>query len=475
MTELADLIRLPKETWPDDEPVPELAYGIDLTDALRAGSSAQRIEAWQKVLATQKGGALWKLFAYHPGQAARAFRVRDERWRIMVEAEPQRFRWRTFVEIYEAWYALAVKNEVPILVERDAKLGAAFLVRTRWLLFSAPFRQDLAGKALVDSRIERARQTREEWLTVLDSIQEHPSLARHINVETEATDLTSVEISQASLNIGRSDDDPPRTGIVGNVVTRILLPRFAWFAALRVLHRMHGRCLLFGVCGALAFFLAAAATVLTAVFGIWTDGYTAAAVLGLFGYGFIAVWSAMVQPSFNAIWLLRQPASSAVGLLGLSALHPDWWATTSNGTARTTAAVLLAIGFGYLLIEAGNHIGPAPGRSAAPHVRRWALARRVGVVGVFGVCHAALVSIIGLRFVVPAFNEHAEGANNTTVSIACWWTPERCAPMLDPLDPWVMVLIATAWSFVSGVFLQILWDDQPITAPLAHVSWRKAV
>jgi hypothetical protein len=23
------------------------------------------------------------------------------------------------------------------------------------------------------------------------------------------------------------------------------------------------------------------------------------------------------------------------------------------------------------------------------------------------------------------------------------------------------------------VFLQIIWDDQPVTAPLAHVSWHR--
>jgi hypothetical protein len=34
------------------------------------------------------------------------------------------------------------------------------------------------------------------------------------------------------------------------------------------------------------------------------------------------------------------------------------------------------------------------------------------------------------------------------------------------------VLLATAWCLAVGVFSQILWDDRPITAPLAHLSWR---
>ncbi|MEV5330220.1 hypothetical protein AB0K67_39410 [Nonomuraea sp. NPDC052634] len=462
MSALADLIRLPGETWDDHEPVPELASGTDLSDALLGPSSDQRIEAWRKVFAGQTGGALWRFFAFHPGHAARAFRVRDEPWQIMVEEEPHLLRWRTYVEIYEAWYALAINKEVPVLVERDAKLGAAFLIRTRWLLLSAPFRQKLMGEQLLDSGIERARQAREEWLTVLENIHEHPSLESRLNVEDEAIDLTAVEISQAALGTGRSPEDPPRAGIAGTVVTRILLPRFAWHAALRVLYRLHGKRLALGMCAAAFILLLAIGAVLTAGFGVWMDGYTAGALLGLCAYGLIAVWSAF-EPAFSWLWLLRQPASSAVGLLGLSALHPDWWSKSSNATI-ITASILLAIGFGYLLIEAGNHGVP-----------RRSLASRVGAVSAFGFGHAALVSIIGLRFVVPAFNEHAEGAGGTTVSIACWWTPEKCAPLLDPVNPWVMVLTATAWSFVSGVFLQILWDDRPITAPLAHVSWRKAV
>ena len=36
----------------------------------------------------------------------------------------------------------------------------------------------------------------------------------------------------------------------------------------------------------------------------------------------------------------------------------------------------------------------------------------------------------------------------------------------------MVLLLATAWCLAVGVFSQILWDDRPITAPLAHLSWR---
>ena len=35
-----------------------------------------------------------------------------------------------------------------------------------------------------------------------------------------------------------------------------------------------------------------------------------------------------------------------------------------------------------------------------------------------------------------------------------------------------ILLAATFWCLAAGVFSQILWDDQPITAPLSHRRWR---
>ena len=35
-----------------------------------------------------------------------------------------------------------------------------------------------------------------------------------------------------------------------------------------------------------------------------------------------------------------------------------------------------------------------------------------------------------------------------------------------------VLALAAALCMAVGVFSQILWDDRPITAPLAHLSWR---
>ena len=36
-----------------------------------------------------------------------------------------------------------------------------------------------------------------------------------------------------------------------------------------------------------------------------------------------------------------------------------------------------------------------------------------------------------------------------------------------------VVALAAGWCLTIGVFSQILWDDRPITAALAHLQWRR--
>jgi hypothetical protein len=181
-----------------------------------------------------------------------------------------------------------------------------------------------------------------------------------------------------------------------------------------------------------------------------------AAVAALACYVIIGVGAAF-EPALGWLWLLRQPAGSAVGMFALTAMPADWWSRPDKDLLLLAVGVLAAIGVGYLLVEASNH-----------GVRsRRALLRRTGGVTLTGFLHAFLISVIGLRFLVPAFAAPAEG---TGTRMSCWWISSGCGD--TALSPWLLVLAATAWSFVAGVLLQIIWDDQPITAPLAHVSWR---
>ncbi|HMH93694.1 MAG TPA: hypothetical protein VK586_21765 [Streptosporangiaceae bacterium] len=88
----------------------------------------------------------------------------------------------------------------------------------------------------------------------------------------------------------------------------------------------------------------------------------------------------------------------------------------------------------------------------------WSLLRSLAVAGV-GAVHALLVSLIGLVAVAPAFVSGGK-------ALAGVWRHPGYG------HAGMVLLLSTAWCLAVGVFSQILWDDRPITAALAHLSWR---
>lgn len=81
------------------------------------------------------------------------------------------------------------------------------------------------------------------------------------------------------------------------------------------------------------------------------------------------------------------------------------------------------------------------------------------MVTAIGLAHAALISLIGLVLIAPAYVE--DGRKVHTL-----WTTTH------DKRHWAVLVLATAWCFTAGIFSQILWDDWPITAPLAHLRWQ---
>ncbi|HEY6786025.1 MAG TPA: hypothetical protein VI365_01815, partial [Trebonia sp.] len=112
-------------------------------------------------------------------------------------------------------------------------------------------------------------------------------------------------------------------------------------------------------------------------------------------------------------------------------------------------AALGIASFGYLLIEVRNH-GASPVQ---------ALGRALAVT-VIGAMHALMVSLIGLVVIAPAFVSSGQQLHDMWAHLA----PHQAIAILS---------LATAWCLAFGVFTQILWDDQPITASLAHIRWRR--
>ncbi|GHD16441.1 hypothetical protein GCM10007147_04540 [Nocardiopsis kunsanensis] len=186
-----------------------------------------------------------------------------------------------------------------------------------------------------------------------------------------------------------------------------------------------------------------------------------------------AMWAAPVTVALDLIgvavfgrlwampWMLRVPAAAAIGLLMLTTMNPAWWHAAFAGTGASkdvpsswsgphplcVALLLATAAFAYLLVNVRNtgvDLCMALGRALA--------------VWVVSAVHSVLVALFGLTWVVPLFSEDGD------VFVAVWsGHPEAAITAL---------LQAGAWCLVAGVFSQILWDDRPLTTPLAHAHWR---
>lgn len=189
------------------------------------------------------------------------------------------------------------------------------------------------------------------------------------------------------------------------------------------------------------------------------DGYAMWAVPATVTAGVLGV--AVFGRLWAMAWMLRVPAAAAIGLLMLATMNPAWWHAAFAGTSVSkdvpsswagphplcVALFLAAAAFAYLLVNVRN-----------AGVGGWAAMRRATAVWLVSAVHALLVALFGLAWVVPLFSEDGD------VFVDVWSGHPEAAL--------IALLQASAWCLVAGVFSQILWDDRPLTAPLAHAHWR---
>jgi hypothetical protein len=434
-----------------------LARQADSIDAILGSPARDRVGLWADLIEAEAGRETFGLFAYSPAITLTRF----------ASQLPKMRRWSALVELYEAWSQLAASERLGIVEERGRSVSLAYFTRTRWVLLSLPFRAGAGGRIspLDLNRIDDgsgrivtlALQARDDWLAVLGRIDDFPRLKRDIDVEDEAEAIATLQITRARPGEDDPEPDMARPEVMRYAVGRLLLPRFALIRVWRIVCGSAGRVANGMTAGAVL--LCAAAAVLLAIGLIQHSSslLTAAAILSVAWYGLLALTAAVYPPAAWP-WLMRQPASAAVGMLGLAVIPPDWWHDDGH-TLRVAAwaAVLLGgAGLGYLYLEASSH-----------DVRGWRRAWRPAAVAGIGYLHATMVSVIGLRFLLPEFSPRPA----RPPYLSCWWQTAGCGP--DALPAWLLLLVAASWAFAAGVFLQIIWDDQPVTAPLAHVSWRR--
>ncbi|WP_147434609.1 hypothetical protein [Micromonospora musae] len=425
--------------------------------------------------------------------------ISEATWQAVTDTAPEDTKLRSPAPEYAEPHGPAPEDATPRRpVPEDAELLRPAAARLRFLVLSEAFRggsadnRDLWRDGTADPALDlgtvfgtntahlvvlRCRQARWEWHHCLDAYQSHPLLAAATPAEIESeidalafrrprrgrpaapwrggppgpplvTDWDVIHDASAPMT---ADD----TALLDDVLDRHLLPRMrlgrvlraatypaavtaphqhGWTAtAARWSRRWAGMLPLLSAAGALTlaarghFHAAAAAAAAT---------YT---LLGVLVVVFGRIWA--------TAWLLRLPAAGTVGLFALLTLHPHWWQQPAG--TWWAPLTLTAASIGYLVVEARNH-----GVAAVTSIGR------ATALAVVGAGHAFLVTVIGLVAVAPALMENGRELRDA-------WQNGSTTAGLATLG------LGTAWCLTVGVFAQILWDDRPITAPLAHLRWRR--
>jgi hypothetical protein len=422
--------------------------------------------------------------------AALALRNRDLLKAVLLAPAKALSRIRAAIpgDAVAAWFVLcwtasaasrAVCGDVPEseTTPGDLNLLAPLAARLQFLVFSEPLRwrgqedrawwarpadEEFGGGELVrrvlgdrpwHELVGAAADARRAWLECLDSYQSHLLLARAEPAAIEEELAAAVfRHPPGGAPLGLSDEPlseaSPLTAedmaVLSDITERHLLPRFnvrAVIAIARYDSRRAGRVARMAWAG-VALGTGLAAIACACMLWLHVAAVLAAACYLVIGAGVVAFGSA-----WAAQWLLRLPAASAIGIFILMSLLPGGWLAGPRD-AWAACAVLASAAVGYLLVEVRNH-GVAAPRSLL----------RAGTVFLAGAGNAVLVSLLGLVVVAPAFV-----ADGSRLSLL-WRHPGY-------RNAGILMLLAASWCLAVGVFSQVLWDDRPITAPLAHLSWR---
>jgi len=370
----------------------------------------------------------------------------------LLQEEGSWERWRVTVRLVEALHPSCVQRAAA--GDGEARLLLPLLERGRFLLLSEPARMQLEDDdaevvaGAFGGRAElawRARQARDTWALALRNPGGNPLL--------EAWPAAVTEREACLLVLRRAGDRGPLrlqptpasgSSLARSVLRELLLPRFAARASWRVARLLHPAWLL---ALPLALWAAAPAVVVALVaLAVWVvplrlagvGAVTAAAWIGLAGYAFAALATILAGPSASYLYGFRIPSGVALGLSVLVALAPAQW---RDGPHPLLVGLFAGAAFLYLAIEARNH-------TVAPW---WVPLRRAGLILVLGLAHGVAVAAPVLLWVAPVF------------------TPGFAMPEVLSDAAGLLALAASA-GLALGVILQVLWDDRPITYPLAHLG-----
>lgn len=375
-----------------------------------------------------------------------------------------------------AWRFISDDGPAPGYAKGDRELLFPLAARLRFLTLIEPMRwraeldrawwyddadQDFEGTELVRRvlgdepwhiLVGQCREARRSWLGCLAEYQSHLYLVQASGAELEKEFAAvmfrhrcgaplSLPGNPLTNAVSPTAEDK---AVIADVTNQHLLPRFELLRVISAaLYEDTGRVSVPRLLTGVAAVLCALAAVGFAAF----LHAQVAAELSAVCYAVICGGAVAFGPGWAAQWLLRLPAAAAVGVIALISVMAGGWLGAPHA-GIPAAVVFIAAACGYLAVQLRNH-----------DVEGWPLTRSLAVAAI-GAVHALMVSLLGLVYVGPAF------VPKPKLLAAVWVKPGYGYAGL-------VLLLATAWCLAVGVFSQILWDDRPVTAPLAHQSWRK--
>lgn len=416
-----------------------------LTDRLTGDTCSRPLEV--------RAGPFRRMFTAFPG-----FLRADETDGLLAASQ------RYLAAVYLCDAVLVVVTGFAADGDDEARLLLPLIRRTRFLLLSHPFRDPSVVKDIIPydgwpHLAFHARRARTAWwedlaahesLAILDGLPAN-ELERELKLlvfegvnSWQPLSLTTTGEQDSS---GFVDGDRqqraehpanPDAAFRLRVAEVFLLPRFMLDETARALLPGERQCTGRMVVSLAVAALLSIAGVAAAVSAPWVAAGLAAVLLALLAAATIAI-----GPELTYLSLVRLPASAAVGSAILVVLNDPWWDTPPWSVLATVVLALTSLG--YLVFEARNH-----------GVDRRSALRRGVAVWTVGAGYAMAVSAVAVGVVASNFIDPTK----LEAALATW--SQRLAA----------VVMTAAFALSGGVLLQLLWDEHPVTAPLARIWWR---
>ena len=284
----------------------------------------------------------------------------------------------------------------------------------------------------------------EQWLRILDKMYDDPWLLDRDPAEITDFVRDIARPFPSTDNEDKTELTERRLRVVDAVTSRHLLPRFDIAGAGQAVQNVHGWL-------APATWLAGASMLALSVVFAGRANLAAAVLIALAAYAGVVVIAAAKGAMVLHPLCLRASAGAVLGAFALFAV--DGWEQHVVGFDPSLHLGLMLAPLAYLLVEARQRqqqTGVAFGRAVVVYLAVTLQSAAVAVIA---------VGVAGPTFLSNGNVSLVEGNMSRTWLIQSWQSRMY------------LVMFVAGAAATAGTFLQVLWEDKSITAPLSRFTW----